>query len=110
MQWCQCLEADYGMDPRIWQSLDGLRTSICLVLFSFNSFRDFCASYLRTSTCLAVFCISLSELLMPFLKYSTSIMRYDFKSKSCFSGVLGYPGLVVVGLLVSDDAEWSGFC
>jgi hypothetical protein len=19
MQWCQCLEADYGMDPRIWQ-------------------------------------------------------------------------------------------
>jgi hypothetical protein len=23
MQWCQCLEADYGMDPRVWQSLDG---------------------------------------------------------------------------------------
>ena len=23
MQWCQRLEADYGMDPRIWQSLDG---------------------------------------------------------------------------------------
>jgi hypothetical protein len=23
MQWCQCLEADYGMDPQIWQSLDG---------------------------------------------------------------------------------------
>ena len=23
MQWCQGLEADYGMDPRIWQSLDG---------------------------------------------------------------------------------------
>jgi hypothetical protein len=23
MQWCQCLEADYGMDPWIWQSLDG---------------------------------------------------------------------------------------
>ena len=22
MQWCQCLEADYGMDPRVWQSLD----------------------------------------------------------------------------------------
>jgi hypothetical protein len=23
MQWCQRLVADYGMDPRIWQSLDG---------------------------------------------------------------------------------------
>ena len=23
MQWCQRLEADYGMDPRVWQSLDG---------------------------------------------------------------------------------------
>jgi hypothetical protein len=24
MQWCQRLEADYGMDPRVCQSLDGL--------------------------------------------------------------------------------------
>ena len=46
---------------------------------------------------------------MPFLKSSTSIMRYDFKSESCFSGVLGYPGLAVVGVLGSDDAEWSWF-
>jgi hypothetical protein len=23
MQWCQRLEADYGVDPWIWQSLDG---------------------------------------------------------------------------------------
>ena len=23
MQWCQRLEADYRMDPRVWQSLDG---------------------------------------------------------------------------------------
>jgi hypothetical protein len=23
MQWCQRLEADYGMDPWVWQSLDG---------------------------------------------------------------------------------------
>jgi hypothetical protein len=22
MQWCQRLEADYGMDPPVWQSLD----------------------------------------------------------------------------------------
>ena len=36
-------------------------------------------------------------------------MRYDFKSVSCFSGVLGYPGLVVVGALGSDDAQCSWF-
>ena len=59
-------------------------------------------------TSLAVFsCISLSKLLKPFLMSSTSIMRYDFKSESCFSGVLGYPGLAEVGVLCSDDGEWS---
>jgi hypothetical protein len=46
---------------------------------------------------------------MSFLKSSTSIMRYDFKSESCFSGVLGYPGLTVARVLGSDDAEWSWF-
>jgi hypothetical protein len=74
----------------------------CLVVFSYNS--------LRTSTSLAVFsCIFLSELLMPFLKSSTSIMRYDFKSESFFSGVLWYPGLSEVEVLGSDDGEWSWF-
>ena len=46
---------------------------------------------------------------MLFLKSSTSIMRYDLKSESCFSGVLGYPGLIVVCVLGSYDAEWSWF-
>jgi hypothetical protein len=32
-------------------------------------------------------------------------MTCDFKSKSFFSGVLGYPGLVVVEKLGSDDAK-----
>ena len=36
-------------------------------------------------------------------------MRYYFKSESCFSGVLGYPGLTVVGILGSDDAQCSWF-
>jgi hypothetical protein len=44
---------------------------------------------------------------MPFLKSSTTIMRYDFKSESCFSGVLGYPGLAEVGVLGSDNGEWT---
>jgi hypothetical protein len=52
-------------------------------------------------------CNSLSELLKPFLMSSTSIKRYDFKSESCFSGVLGYPGLDEAGVLLSDDGEWS---
>ena len=73
----------------------------CLVVFSCISLRD--------STSLAVFsCISLSELLKPFLM-STSIMRYNFKSESCFMGVLGYPGLAVVVALGSDDAQFSWF-
>jgi hypothetical protein len=36
-------------------------------------------------------------------------MRYDFKSATCFSGVLGYPGLVVLGIVGSDDAQCSWF-
>jgi hypothetical protein len=56
-----------------------------------------------------VFCISLRELIMSSLKSSTSIMRSDFKSESCFSGVLSYPELAVVGVLGSDDDEWSWF-
>ena len=36
-------------------------------------------------------------------------MRYDFKPESCVSCVLGYPGLTVVGVLGSDDAEFSWF-
>ena len=36
-------------------------------------------------------------------------MRYDFRSESCFSGVLVYPGLNMVGVLGSDDAVWSWF-
>ena len=36
-------------------------------------------------------------------------MRYDFKSVSCFLGVLGYPLLVVVDVLGSDDAQCSWF-
>jgi hypothetical protein len=66
----------------------------------------FSCNSLSASTYLAVFsCISLSDLLMPFLKSFTTIMRYDFKSDSCLSGVLGYPGFSVAGVLGSDDAQ-----
>jgi hypothetical protein len=36
-------------------------------------------------------------------------MRYDLKFISCFSGVLGNPGLAVVGELGSDDVNYLWF-
>jgi hypothetical protein len=79
-----------------------LRTSTSLVVFS-------CFS-LRTCNYLAVFsCISLSELLKSLFISSTINMRYAFKSGSSFSGVSGYPDLAEVGVLGSDDGEWSCF-
>jgi hypothetical protein len=78
----------------------------CLDVFSYNSLRDFCVSSLRASTYLAVFShISLSELFIYFLKSSPSIMRYDFKLETCFSGVFQYPGLAVVRVLGPNDAN-----
>jgi hypothetical protein len=46
---------------------------------------------------------------MPFFKSPTRIIRHQFKSESYFTGVLGYPGLTVVGVLGSDDVEWFWF-
>jgi hypothetical protein len=41
MQWCQRLEADYGVNPWIWQSLDGpsfrLIHIMCLATITFFS-------------------------------------------------------------------------
>jgi hypothetical protein len=37
-------------------------------------------------------------------------MRGDFKLEYCFTGVLGYPGLVVVGEVTSDTANFINFC
>jgi hypothetical protein len=40
---------------------------------------------------------------------STIIMRYAFKSRSRFLGVLGCPGLAEVGVLGCGDGKWSWF-
>jgi hypothetical protein len=45
-------------------------------------------------------CISLMELFMS----SIIIMRSDFRSESCFSHVMVYPELAIMGELGSDDA------
>ena len=84
---------------RSWMVL--FNSFTCLFAFSCISLRDFCVSYLRTSSGLTVLsCFSLRELLMSFLKSFTSITRYVF---------LGYPGFAVVGLQVSDDAKCFWF-
>jgi hypothetical protein len=59
-----------------------------LFVFLFKGFYLFVFSY-----------ISLRKLCRFSLKAS---MTLDLRSKSCFSGVLGYPGLAVVGTLGSD--------
>jgi hypothetical protein len=53
-------------------------------------------------TCVLLY---LRELFMFFLKSSTTIMRTDCRFESCFSGVMEYPGLAMVGELSSDDAK-----
>ena len=45
----------------------------------------------------------LNKTIQDLKKSSTSVIIYNFKSESCFSGVFGYPGLTVVGVLGSDD-------
>jgi hypothetical protein len=42
---------------------------------------------------------------MSFLMSSIILMRCDFKTESCFSTLLGYPGLNVLRELGYDDAK-----
>ena len=42
---------------------------------------------------------------MSFSMSSVIIMRNEFRSESCFSSVIVYPGLAMVGELGSDDAK-----
>jgi hypothetical protein len=82
---------------RSWMVL--FNSITCLVVFSYNSLKHFCVSSLKVSSCLPVFsCIS-------FLKFSIIIIRSDFRSMFCFSVVMVYPGLAVVGEFVSGDAK-----
>ena len=71
----------------------------CLALFSCNSLRHFCVSSLKASRYLPVFYF------ISFLKSSIIIIRSDFISMSCFSGVMVNPGLATVGEFGSDDAK-----
>jgi hypothetical protein len=61
------------------------------------SLKDF---YLFTCALLYFF-----KKVMSFLMSSTTIMRSYFRSKSCFSSVMLYPGLAMVGEFSSDVAK-----
>jgi hypothetical protein len=56
---------------------------------------DLFVSSLSASNYLPVFL--LGELFKPSLVASIIFMRWEFWSTYCFTGVLGYPGLAVVG-------------
>lgn len=43
---------------------------------------------------------------MSTLRSPIIFMRRDFRSESCLSGVLGYPGLAVVRKMSFDCAKW----
>jgi hypothetical protein len=93
---------------RSWMVLFNSITS--LVVFSCNFYGIFlCFLFNVCYLFSSVLLYFLSELLKSFLMSSTIIMRYVFKSGSSFSSVLGCPGLGEVGVLGSDDGEWSWF-
>ena len=113
---------------RSWMDLFNSITS--LVVFPCNSLWDFCLSSLRSSTCVAVIsynslresscflfkCFYLfSGILLNFFKWVINALlnilyqHHEIRFEYCFSGVLSYSGLTVVGILGSDDAQWSWF-
>ena len=76
-------------------------------MFPCVSLRDLFVSSSRASTYLLVFsCIALDQLFMSFLNFFIIFNRWDFRSESCFSGMLGHPGLGVVGELGSHVVKY----
>ena len=46
---------------------------------------------------------------MSSLESTITFKRWDFRSEPCFSDVLAYPGLIVVGEHGLDGTKWSWF-
>jgi hypothetical protein len=57
-----------------------------------------------------LFCISLRQLFVSFLKSSIIVTRSDFIFESCFSGVMVYPRFAMVGEMDSMMPHVLGFC
>jgi hypothetical protein len=92
------------------QKLCPLFRSNMVLFISVTCLDVFYCFSIRSCNSLALFSyISLSEFLKTFFMSTTIIMRYAFKSGSRFLGVLWCPVLAELGVLVSDDGEWSWF-
>ena len=86
MQWCQRLEADYGVDPQVWQSLDGpsfrLSSKLCLC----NSlhgcfFPNSKKSKLWSSFFLSFICFANCILYLGYSKLKRAFLKFTWKSK-----------------------------
>jgi hypothetical protein len=74
-----------------------------LIVFSCISLMDLCVSSKQVFYLFTVFsCISLRGLFMSSLRTSIIVKSWNFRSESCFSGMLVYPELAMVGELGSD--------
>ena len=106
-----CLEPKTGVCPRSCDASAGSRSCVAsavhlLTLHSLQAdLHRLVSKGPGTQDGSLLSCISLRELFISFLKSSFIIMRSDFRSISCFSGVMVYPGLAMVGEFSSDDAK-----
>ena len=78
-----------------------------LFLFPFQVLEHF-VQFLHLFAC--VFLYFFKGGFISSLKASIIFMRWDFRSLSCFSGMLSYPGLAVVVQLGSDGAKLHWAC
>jgi hypothetical protein len=94
MQWCQHLEADYGMDPWVWQSLDGpcfrLSSKLCLC----NSFHGCFFPILRRGRVSTLW----SSLFLSFMCFANCNLY------------LGYPKFLGYYPLISEYISCEFFC
>ena len=93
MQWCQHLDADYGVDPWIWQSLHGLSFHLSSKLCLCNSLgivSTLQSSFFLSFMCLANCTLYLgNQVLKPFSLGSKRVPRYML-SFSCYILFSGY--------------------
>jgi hypothetical protein len=117
MQWCQHLEAAYGMDPRIWQSLDGpsFRDSSKLCLC--NSFHGYFVpnSKKGQSVHTLVFILEFQAFskLLPFPQASRNFLLVCFPDSQapCSTYFLSVKGRLGVGsYVIASFPESSVIC
>jgi hypothetical protein len=87
MQWCQRLDADYGVDPWLWQSLHGPSFYLSSKLRLCNSFHGCFVPKSKEghSVHTSVF------ILLEFHVFTKKLTQYVFTDKWILAPNLGYP-------------------